>query len=145
MADKPKQILIYTRTPGYEFTLESPGKEMKEFFVGNQRKTREVSVGQYRTARATNHRVKINEGPDIERVRQANGYGIHFIEALPDPQAPSMSLYEMKVKGLATYDAKLNEMEKRGHGKVKILEIDRELEKLFQEREREKAATPRKG
>ena len=126
---EPKKILLYCRDHAYCITLETPFDETREVIIKGARRTEKIKQGEHRLARAKDHRMYVQDGEDIDRVRKAAFYGFHFIEALPDPKMPrgAQSLLDLYNSSKPSFHARLNEMEKRGHKRVNALDLQEEI------------------
>ncbi len=132
---KPRQIVILTVKPGYSIHLDHPQDEYRQVLFNGKMVDEKKKAKAGRFGSSVAHILRVDDGPDMQQVREAAGYGFKFIEACPHSGIPRghMSLWEMKKKDREAYWGKLNEIEYVGHKKQLAQKLDSLIEEWYAE------------
>ncbi len=138
---KPRQIVILTVKPGYSIHLDHPQDEYRQVLFQGKMVDEKKKAKAGRFGSSVAHILRVDDGPDMQQVREAAGYGFRFIEVCPHPGIPRgfMSLWEMKKKDRDSYWDKLNEIEYVGHGKQLAQKLDTLIEEWYAESVKQEA------
>ncbi len=138
---KPRQIVILTVKPGYSIHLDHPQDEYREVLHNGRmvHEKKKAKAGRFGSSVA--HILRVEDGPDMQQVREAAGYGYRFMEALPHPGIPKgfTSLWELKKRDRDAYWGKLNEIEYVGHKKQIATKLDAMIEDWYAEMKQQEA------
>lgn len=132
---KSKKFLLFSESPTYQITLEDSGKKLVEVREKGAKYLEKILMGKTRFACFVKHVCEIDEA-DMERVRNADFYGYHFIEALPDEGIPdgSISLYEMRKQQPKRAEAWMKRMEQCGRNQITVMDCVDLMNKKMEER-----------
>lgn len=131
----PRQVLFLCRDHQYEIKLNDGQFEDRDVSINGRVVKERMEINKPRYVRASNHKFYVEEGRDLEKVRNAPRNGEDFIEVLPHPTRNKHlpCLWEMKTEAPTSFDAWLHAIEHRGRKRLTVTGLLEELTDMAME------------